>query len=96
MAKPKLQFSLNLQQCKRFVDGYIKRGIKREISAKSQQNILLMAQFADCRCERRDIVAYNYLAFQTSYLIVHFLEQLYVAVLSNETHNTTELFKYSK
>lgn len=68
----------------------------KEKSNEISANIFLMAQFTDCRCDRRDIMAYDYLTFQTAYLMAHFLEQLYAAVLSNETHYKAKakVFKY--
>jgi len=77
---------------KKFVEGAIQRGIKRE---KAEQIFSLMAQFADYGFNRSHSVAYAYLAFQTAYLKAHYPEHFYAAVLSNEMENTGKVFKYS-
>lgn len=76
----------------KFIEGAVKRGIKRE---KAQQVFSLMAQFADYGFNRSHSVAYAYLAFQTAYLKAHYPEHFYAAVLSNELHDTSKVFKYS-
>jgi DNA polymerase-3 subunit alpha len=76
----------------KFINGAVQRGIKRE---KAQQIFSLMAQFADYGFNRSHSVAYAYLAFQTAYLKAHFPEHFYAAVLSNELHDATKVFKYS-
>lgn len=76
----------------KFIEGAVKRGIKRE---KAQQIFSLMAQFADYGFNRSHSVAYAYLAFQTAYLKAHFPEHFYAAVLSNEVQDTAKVLKYS-
>lgn len=77
----------------KFVSGAIERGIKKE---KAEQIFSLMAQFADYGFNRSHSVAYAYLAFQTAYLKAHYPEHFYAAVLSNETQDTSKVFKYSR
>jgi DNA polymerase-3 subunit alpha len=76
----------------KFVAGAVERAIKKE---KAQQIFSLMAQFADYGFNRSHSVAYAYLAFQTAYLKAHYPEHFYAAVLSNETQDTSKVFKYS-
>lgn len=76
----------------KFIAGAIDRGIKKE---KAEQIFSLMAQFADYGFNRSHSVAYAYLAFQTAYLKAHYPEHFYAAVLTNETQDTTKVFKYS-
>jgi DNA polymerase-3 subunit alpha len=76
----------------KFIAGAVERNIKKE---KAQQIFSLMAQFADYGFNRSHSVAYAYLAFQTAYLKAHYPEHFYAAVLSNETQDTTKVFKYS-
>ncbi|HEY6190107.1 MAG TPA: DNA polymerase III subunit alpha [Pyrinomonadaceae bacterium] len=77
---------------KKFIEGAVTRGIKRE---KAEQVFSLMAQFADYGFNRSHSVAYAYLAFQTAYLKAHYPEHFYAAVLSNEIQDTAKVFKYS-
>lgn len=77
----------------KFVAGAMERNIKK---AKAQQIFSLMAQFADYGFNRSHSVAYAYLAFQTAYLKAHYPEHFYAAVLSNETQDTSKVFKYSR
>jgi DNA polymerase-3 subunit alpha len=90
MGKKKREEMANHEQ--KFIDGAVKRGIKRE---KAHQIFSLMAQFADYGFNRSHSVAYAYLAFQTAYLKAHYPEQFYAAVLSNEIQDTAKVFKYS-
>jgi len=76
----------------KFINGATERGIKKE---KAQQIFTLMAQFADYGFNRSHSVAYAYLAFQTAFLKAHYPEHFYAAVLSNEVHDSTKVFKYS-
>ena len=78
---------------KKFIDGAVDRGIKRE---KAEKIFSLMAQFSDYGFNRSHSVAYAYLAFQTAYLKAHFPEHFYAAVLSSEAQDATKVFKYSK
>ena len=77
----------------KFVAGAMERNIKK---AKAEQIFSLMAQFADYGFNRSHSVAYAYLAFQTAYLKAHYPEHFYAAVLSNETQDTSKVFKYSR
>jgi DNA polymerase III subunit alpha len=77
----------------KFVAGAVERKIKKE---KAEQIFSLMAQFADYGFNRSHSVAYAYLAFQTAYLKAHYPEHFYSAVLSNETQDTSKVFKYSR
>jgi DNA polymerase III subunit alpha len=77
---------------KKFVEGAVSRGIKRE---KAEQIFSLMAQFADYGFNRSHSVAYAYLAFQTAYLKAHYPENFYAAVLSNEMEDSAKVFKYA-
>jgi DNA polymerase-3 subunit alpha len=54
-----------------------------------------MAQFADYGFNRSHSVAYAYLAYQTAYLKAHYPAYFYAAVLSNESNDTTKIYKYS-
>ncbi len=76
----------------KFVNGAQARGINRE---KAEATFKLMAQFADYGFNRSHSVAYAYLAYQTAYLKVHFPAYFYASVLSNESHDTTKIYKYS-
>ena len=75
-----------------FVQGAVQRSIKEE---KAKQIFSLMAQFADYGFNRSHSVAYAYVAFQTAYLKAHFPEHFYAAVLSNESGDTSKIFKYA-
>jgi DNA polymerase III subunit alpha len=77
---------------KKFIDGAISNNIKKE---KAEEIFKLMAQFADYGFNRSHSVAYAYLAFQTAYLKAHYAPYFYAAVLSNEAHDTTKIYKYS-
>jgi DNA polymerase III subunit alpha len=77
---------------RKFVEGAVQRGIKKE---KAEQIFSLMAQFADYGFNRSHSVAYAYLAFQTAYLKAHYPEHFYAAVLSSESQDTAKIFKYS-
>ncbi len=77
---------------KKFVDGAVNRNIKLE---KAEAIFKLMAQFADYGFNRSHSVAYAYLAYQTAYLKAHYAAYFYAAVLSNEAHDTTKIYKYS-
>ena len=77
----------------KFVAGAVARKIKKE---KAEQIFSLMAQFADYGFNRSHSVAYAYLAFQTAYLKAHYPEHFYSAVLTNETQDTSKVFKYSR
>lgn len=76
----------------KFVEGAVKRNIKRE---KAEEVFNLMAQFADYGFNRSHSVAYAYLAFQTAYLKAHYPAYFYAAVLSNEADDTAKIYKYS-
>jgi DNA polymerase III subunit alpha len=76
----------------KFVEGAVRRGIKRE---KAEEVFSLMAQFADYGFNRSHSVAYAYLAFQTAYLKAHYPAYFYAAVLSNEADDTAKIYKYS-
>lgn len=77
----------------KFVAGAMERNIKKE---KAEQIFSLMAKFADYGFPRSHSVAYAYLAFQTAFLKAHYAEHFYAAVLSNETQDTSKVFKYSR
>jgi DNA polymerase-3 subunit alpha len=77
---------------KKFVDGAVSRNIKLE---KAEAIFKLMAQFADYGFNRSHSVAYAYLAYQTAYLKAHYAAYFYAAVLSNEAHDSTKIYKYS-
>lgn len=76
----------------KFVEGAVKKNIKRE---KAEEVFSLMAQFADYGFNRSHSVAYAYLAFQTAYLKAHYPAYFYAAVLSNEADDTAKIYKYS-
>jgi DNA polymerase-3 subunit alpha len=76
----------------KFVSGAVSNGIKKE---KAEEIFKLMAQFADYGFNRSHSVAYAYLAFQTAYLKAHYAAYFYAAVLSNESQDTTKIYKYS-
>jgi len=76
----------------KFIDGAVARGINRD---KAAEIFKLMAQFADYGFNRSHSVAYAYLAYQTAYLKAHYPAYFYAAVLSNESHDTTKIYKYS-
>lgn len=76
----------------KFVSGAVANGIKKE---KAEEIFNLMAQFADYGFNRSHSVAYAYLAFQTAYLKAHYAAYFYAAVLSNESQDTTKIYKYS-
>jgi DNA polymerase-3 subunit alpha len=75
-----------------FIKGAVQRSIKED---KARQIFSLMAQFADYGFNRSHSVAYAYVAFQTAYLKAHFSEHFYAAVLSNESGDTSKIFKYA-
>ena len=77
---------------KKFVEGAVQKGIKRE---RAEQIFNLMAQFADYGFNRSHSVAYAYLAFQTAYLKAHYPEHFYAAVFSNESDDTEKILKYA-
>ena len=76
----------------KFVNGAIERGIAKE---KAEKVFDLMKQFADYGFNRSHSVAYAYLAFQTAYLKAHYPAYFYASVLSNESQDTTKIYKYS-
>jgi DNA polymerase-3 subunit alpha len=76
----------------KFINGSVAKNIKRE---KAEEIFKLMAQFADYGFNRSHSVAYAYLAYQTAYLKAHFPSFFYASVLSNESHDTTKIYKYS-
>lgn len=76
----------------KFVEGAVKRNIKKE---KAEEVFNLMAQFADYGFNRSHSVAYAYLAFQTAYLKAHYPAYFYASVLSNEADDTAKIYKYS-
>ncbi|MBA2494545.1 MAG: DNA polymerase III subunit alpha [Acidobacteria bacterium] len=76
----------------KFIEGAVSRHIRRE---KAEEVFRLMAQFADYGFNRSHSVAYAYLAFQTAYLKAYYSAYFYAAVLSNEAHDTTKIYKYS-
>jgi DNA polymerase-3 subunit alpha len=78
---------------RKFIDGAVERGLKRE---KAEKIFSLMNQFSDYGFNRSHSVAYAYLAFQTAYLKAHFPEHFYAAVLSSEAQDAAKVFKYSK
>jgi DNA polymerase-3 subunit alpha len=76
----------------KFISGAVARQINRE---KAAEIFKLMAQFADYGFNRSHSVAYAYLAYQTAYLKAHYPAYFYAAVLSNESSDTTKIYKYS-
>lgn len=78
---------------RKFVDGAVARGIKKE---KAEKIFSLMDKFSDYGFPRSHAVAYAILAFQTAYLKAHFPEHFYAAVLSSEAQDAAKVFKYSK
>jgi DNA polymerase-3 subunit alpha len=76
----------------KFVSGAVERGIARD---KAEKVFDLMKQFADYGFNRSHSVAYAYLAFQTAYLKAHYPAYFYASVLSNESQDTTKIYKYS-
>lgn len=76
----------------KFIEGAVKKGIRRE---KAGEIFKLMAQFADYGFNRSHSVAYAYLAFQTAYLKAHFPTYFFSAVLSNEAHDSAKIYKYA-
>jgi DNA polymerase-3 subunit alpha len=77
---------------KNFIKGAVERGIQEE---KATKIFDLMKQFADYGFNRSHSVAYAYLAFQTAYLKAHYPAYFYASVLSNESQDTTKIYKYS-
>src|SRR2546426_5340438 len=78
---------------RKFIDGAVERGIKRD---KAEKIFSLMAKFSDYGFPRSHSVAYAYVAFQTAYLKAHYPEHFYAAVLSSEAQDVAKVFKYSK
>lgn len=78
---------------KRFIEGAVSRGIKKE---KAEEIFNLMAQFADYGFNRSHSVAYAYLAFQTAYLKAHYPAYFYASVLSHEAQDSAKIYKYTK
>jgi DNA polymerase-3 subunit alpha len=76
----------------KFINGAVARQINQE---KAAEIFKLMAQFADYGFNRSHSVAYAYLAYQTAYLKAHYPAYFYAAVLSNESNDTTKIYKYS-
>lgn len=76
----------------KFVNGAIERNIPRD---KAEKVFDLMKQFADYGFNRSHSVAYAYLAFQTAYLKAHYPAYFYASVLSNESDDTTKVYKYT-
>lgn len=76
----------------KFINGSVERGIPKE---KAEKVFDLMKQFADYGFNRSHSVAYAYLAFQTAYLKAHYPAYFYASVLSNESQDTTKIYKYS-
>ncbi len=76
----------------KFVSGSVSRGIEKE---KAEEIFSLMAQFADYGFNRSHSVAYAYLAYQTAYLKAHYPAYFYASVLSNESDDTSKIYKYS-
>ncbi len=76
----------------KFIGGAVARQINRE---KATEIFKLMAQFADYGFNRSHSVAYAYLAYQTAYLKAHYPAYFYAAVLTNESNDTTKIYKYS-
>lgn len=88
--KKRAEMALHEQK---FIAGAVEKRIKKD---KAQQIFTLMAQFADYGFNRSHSVAYAFLAFQTAFLKAHHPEHFYAAVLSNETQDTSKVFKYSR
>jgi DNA polymerase-3 subunit alpha len=78
---------------RKFVDGAVARGIKKE---KAEKIFSLMDKFSDYGFPRSHSVAYALVAFQTAYLKAHYPEHFYAAVLSSEAQDAAKVFKYSK
>ncbi len=76
----------------KFINGAVSNGIPRE---KASEIFNLMAQFADYGFNRSHSVAYAYLAYQTAYLKAHFPTHFYASVLSNESQDSSKIYKYS-
>jgi len=76
----------------KFISGAVARQINPD---KAAEIFKLMAQFADYGFNRSHSVAYAYLAYQTAYLKAHYPAYFYAAVLSNESNDTTKIYKYS-
>ncbi|MGI8542951.1 MAG: DNA polymerase III subunit alpha [Aridibacter sp.] len=76
----------------KFIEGAVKRGIKRK---KAEEIYNLMAQFADYGFNRSHSVAYAYIAFQTAYLKAHYPAYFYASVLSHEANDAKKIYKYS-
>jgi DNA polymerase-3 subunit alpha len=76
----------------KFINGAVARQINRD---KAAEIFKLMAQFADYGFNRSHSVAYAYLAYQTAYLKAHYPAYFYASVLSNESNDTTKIYKYS-
>lgn len=81
------------QHERRFVEGAVARGIKKE---KAEEIFKLMAQFADYGFNRSHSVAYAYLAFQTAYLKAHYPAYFYASVLSHEAQDSARIYKYAR
>ncbi len=76
----------------KFIGGAVTRGFNRE---KAEEVFRLMAQFADYGFNRSHSVAYAYLAYQTAYLKAHYSAYFYASVLSNESQDTSKVYKYA-
>src|SRR5580692_7243756 len=67
----------------------------RKVNAKKAEKIFdLMAEFAGYGFNKSHSCAYALLAYQTSYLKVHFPVEFMAAMLSSETGNTEKVVKY--
>ncbi len=77
---------------KKFLDGAVKNGIKKD---KADEIFKLMAQFADYGFNRSHSIAYAYLAFQTGYLKAHYPSYFFASVLSHEADDSAKVYKYS-
>jgi DNA polymerase-3 subunit alpha len=77
---------------KKFIEGAVSNKIPRE---SAEEIFNLMEQFADYGFNRSHSVAYAYLAYQTAYLKAHYPAYFYASVLSNESQDTTKIYKYS-
>jgi DNA polymerase-3 subunit alpha len=76
----------------RFIEGAVKNGFNKKISAEIFD---LMAKFADYGFNRSHSMAYAILAFRTAYLKAHYPAYFYASVLTHEAQDSDKVYKYS-
>ena len=67
-----------------------------DIGLEHDHNFLLDNGYIASNCfNKSHSVAYGYVTYQTAYLKAHYAPYFYAAVLSNESNDTTKIYKYS-